>query len=64
LKSLYEAVSNIEKQEKRFKDISKDKELYTEDDYNTLMYLLENNRKVRDPKLKNLYDKLLEGGLI
>lgn len=64
MKKLFELVSNIKKQEHRIKKINERKEEYTENEYELLRELLENNRPIRDKKLKKLYEILNEGGLV
>ena len=64
MKSLFDLVSNIEAQESRIKEINEREEVYTEEEYEALINLLEKNRPVRDKKLKRLQEILLEGGLL
>ena len=63
-KSLFDLVSNIKVQENRIKEMNEKKEVYTEEDYEILINLIENDRPVRDKKLKKLQELLIEGGLI
>lgn len=64
MKSLFDLVSNIEAQESRIKEINEREEVYTEEEYEALINLLEKNRPVRDKKLKRLQEILIEGGLL
>ncbi|MFA5025012.1 MAG: hypothetical protein WC503_00695 [Candidatus Shapirobacteria bacterium] len=63
-KSLFDLVSNIKIQENRIKEMDERKEVYTEEDYQILTNLIENDRPVRDKKLKRLQEFLIEGGLL
>lgn len=64
MKSLFNLVSNIKVQEHRIKEVNERKEIYTEKDYEILMNLIENDRPIRNKKLKKLQEILIEGGLI